>query len=262
MSNPNFPPPSDPQDKYEKKPGLTLYSDNISSMNITHTDSTNVSTLQVTPSSLVMKDGSNIMKMNISSINFSDDKGTSLHTTTSLSLNTLSSRLSLSGVDNCYNLTVASGATLDLNVSKILLEGLPPPSGDGQSLIAQGRNGLKWFTITDLLKLEAGIYENDNFSTAAYIKFNTPYLTPPSVVITPDADGKDNLIPISLNGVTRDGFKVIFGSRRLTHFNFVVLPINSTYSMNVSDNVSIVSSLNASSDGDGNRSADGNQNRF
>jgi hypothetical protein len=248
--------------QYETQPGLTFYSDNISAMNVTYTDSTNVSTLETTASKLVMKDGTNIMRLNISSLNFSDTAGKSLLTTTSLSLNTLTSKLSLSGIDNSYSLNVSSGSTLDLNVSKILLSGLPPPAGPGQSLIAQGQNGLKWFTITDLLKLEAGIYENDNFSTAAYIKFNTDYLTPPSVVITPDANGNNNLIPVSLNGVTTEGFNVIFGSRRLTHFNFIVLPINSTYSMNVSDNSSVVSTLNASSDGAGNRSADGNQNLY
>jgi len=239
--------------QYETQPGLTFYSDNISTMNVTYTDPTNVSTLQVTPSKLVMKDGTNIMRLNISSLNFSDSVGKSLLTTTSLSLNTLTSKLSLSGIDNSYSLNVSSGSTLDLNVSKVLLSGVPAPAGPGQSLIAQGANGLKWFTITDLLKLEAGIYENDNFSTAAYIKFNTDYLTPPSVVITPDANGNNNLIPVSLNGVTTEGFNVIFGSRRLTHFNFIVLPINSTYSMNVSDNASVVSTLNASADGEGNR---------
>lgn len=248
--------------QYETEPGLVFYSDNISSMNVTFTDRTNVSTLHVTASSLVMEDDTNIMNLNISSLNFSDTLGKSQLTTTSLSLDTLESTFSLSGVDSSYSLTVGSGATLDLNVSKVLLSGLPPPAGGGQSLIAQGANGLKWFTITDLLKLEAGIYENDNFSTAAYIKFNTDYLTPPSVVITPDANGNNNLIPVSLNGVTTEGFNVIFGSRRLTHFNFIVLPINSTFSMNVSDNVSVVSTLNASSDGAGNRSADGNQNLF
>jgi len=233
---------------YETQPGLTFYSDNISTINATFTDATNVSTLQVTPSSLVMQDGTNVMDMNISSLNFSDTLGRSELTTTSLSLTTLTSKLSLSGVNSSYRLDVSSGSTLDLNVSSVLLSGIPAPAIEGQSLIAQGKNGLQWFTITDLLKLEAGIYENDNFSTAAHIKFNTSYLTPPSVVITPDANGGNNLIPISLNGVTREGFNVIFGSRRLTHFNFIVLPINSTYSVNVSDNVSVVSSLNSSVD--------------
>ncbi len=240
-------------DIYETEPGLTFYSDNISTMNVTFTDRTNVSTLQATASSLVMQDSINQMDLNISSINFSDTFGKSKLTTTSFSLETLTSKLSLSGVDNSYNLNVSSGSTLNLNVSKVLLSGIPAPAGPGQSLIAQGANGLKWFTITDLLKLEAGIYENDNFSTAAYIKFNTDYLTPPSVVITPDANGNNNLIPVSLNGVTTEGFNVIFGSRRLTHFNFIVLPINSTYSINVSDNVSVVSTLNTSADGEGNR---------
>jgi hypothetical protein len=248
--------------QYETETGLTFYSDNISTINVTFTDQTNVSTLHITPSKLRMEDDLNVMQLNISSLNFSDEFGNSELTTTALSLQTLSSKITLSGVDNSFSLTVGSGSTLDLNVSKVLLGGLPPPAGGGQSLIAQGANGLKWFTITDLLKLEAGIYENDNFSTAAYIKFNTPYLTPPSVVITPDANGNNNLIPVSLNGVTNQGFNVIFGSRRLTHFNFVVLPINSTFSMNVSDNVSVVSTLNASSDDQGNRSADGNLNRF
>lgn len=233
---------------YETEPGLVFYSDNISSMNVTFTDRTNVSTLHVTASSLVMEDDTNIMKLNISSLNFSDTLGKSQLTTTSLSLDTLESTFSLSGVDSSYSLTVGSGATLDLNVSSVLLSGIPAPAIQGQSLIAQGKNGLQWFTITDLLKLEAGIYENDNFSTAAHIKFNTSYLTPPSVVITPDSRGNNQLIPISLNGVTTEGFDVIFGSRRLTHFNFIVLPINSTYSVNVSDNVSVVSSLNSSVD--------------
>jgi hypothetical protein len=239
--------------QYETQPGLTFYSDNISAMNITFVDKTNVSTLNVTASSLVMEDDTNIMNLNISSLNFSDTFGKSRLTTTSLSLETLTSKISLSGVDNSYSLNVSSGSTLNLNVSKVLLSGVPAPVG-GQSLIAQGTNGLKWFSITDLLKLEAGIYENDNFSTAAYIKFNTrTYTKPPAVVITPDANGNNNLIPVSLNGVTTDGFNVIFGSRRLTHFNFVVLPINSTYSVNVSDNASVVSTLNASADGQGNR---------
>ena len=249
--------------QYETQPGLVFYSDNISAMNVTFTDKTNVSTLHVTASSLVMEDDTNIMNLNISSLNFSDTLGKSQLTTTSLSLQTLNnSKLSLSGVNSSFILNVSSGATLDLNVSKILLCGLPPPAGDGQSLIAQGKHGLKWFTINDLLKLEAGVYENDNFSTAAYINFNTSYLQAPAVVITPDANGNNNLIPVSLNGVTKDGFNVIFGSRRLTHFNFVVLPINSTYSMNVSDDQTRASTLNTSSDSDGNRSADGNQNRF
>ena len=233
--------------------GLAFYSDNISTINVTFTDVTNMSTLQATASSLVMHDGTNSMALNISSINFSDTLGASELTTTSLSLSTLTSELSLSGVDSSFNLTLAQGASLDLNVSKVLLSGVPAPSGPGQSLIAQGQNGLKWFSVTDLLKLVAGIFENDNSSTAAHITFNTPYLTPPSVVITPDSRGNNQLIPISLNGVTTDGFDVIFGSRRLTHFNFIVLPINSTYSVNVSDNVSVVSSLNASADGLGNR---------
>lgn len=235
--------------QYETNPGLTFYSDNISTINVTFTDKTNVSTLHVTASSLVMEDDTNIMKLNISSINFSDTNGKSLLTTTSLSLNTTTSKLSLSGVDNSYSLNVSAGSTLDLNVSSVLLSGIPAPAIEGQSLIAQGKNGLQWFTITDLLRLEAGVYENDNFSTAAEIKFNASYISPPSVVITPDANGNNNLIPISLNGVTTEGFKVIFGSRRLTHFNFIVLPINSTYSVNVSDNVSVVSSLNSSVDG-------------
>jgi anti-anti-sigma regulatory factor len=238
--------------QYETQPGLVFYSDNISTINVTFTDSTNVSTLQTTASNLVMKDGINIMNLNISSLNFSDTFGKSQLTTTSLSLDTLDSSFSLSGVNSSYDLTVGSGATLDLNVSKVLLSGVPAPVG-GQSLIAQGQNGLKWFSITDLLKLEAGIFENDNFSTAAHINFNTTYLTPPAVVITPDSNGSSQLIPVSLNGVTTEGFDVIFGSRRLKHFNFIVLPINSTYSMNVSDNTSVVSTLNASADGEGNR---------
>lgn len=235
--------------QYETNPGLTFYSDNISTINVTFSDATNVSTLQATASKLVMKDGTNSMNLNISSLNFSDTIGKSQLSTTSLSLQTLTSKLSLSGVDNSYSLNVSSGSTLDLNVSKVLLSGIPAPAVEGQALIAQGKNGLQWFTITDLLKLEAGIFENDNFSTAAYIKFNSQYITPPSVVITPDANGNNNLIPVSLNGVTKDGFNVIFGSRRLTHFNFIVLPINSTYSVNVSDNMSVVSSLNSSGNG-------------
>ena len=217
--------------QYETEPGLVFYSDNISSMNVTFTDRTNVSTLHVTASSLVMEDDTNIMNLNISSLNFSDTLGKSQLTTTSLSLDTLESTFSLSGVDSSYSLTVGSGATLDLNVSKVLLSGLPPPAGGGQSLIAQGANGLKWFTITDLLKLEAGIYENDNFSTAAYIKFNTDYLTPPSVVITPDADGSGNIIPVSLNGVNVSGFNAIWNNADLKKFHFVVLPVNSSYTV-------------------------------
>lgn len=229
---------------------LPFYSDNVSSINITLTDADhNASTLQVTATSLIMNDGVGNMALNINSINFSDANGTSQLSTTSLALNTLTSELSLSGTNSSFDLTLGSGATLDLNVSKILLNGAPAPGiSEGQSLIAQGPNGLRWFTITDLLKLEAGIFENDNSSTQAYIKFNTAYLTPPSVVITPDSNGGSQLIPISLNGVTTDGFNVIFGSRKLTHFNFIVLPINSTYSINVSDNTSVVSSLNVSKD--------------
>jgi anti-anti-sigma regulatory factor len=231
--------------------GLTFYSDNISTIQVTFTDvsNTNASTLQVTSSSLLMEDAdTNVMLLNISSLNFSDASGSSALTTTSLTLNTLTSELSLSGYNSSYNLTLGTGATLDLNISSILLSGIPAPAIEGQSLIAQGANGLKWFTITDLLRLEAGVFENDNASTKAHINFNTSYHSPPAVVITPDSNGSSQLIPISLNGVTTHGFDVIFGSRKLTHFNFIVLPINSTYSVNASDNASLISSLNSSYD--------------
>ena len=228
--------------------GLTFYSDNISTINVTFTDVTNTSTLQATASSLVMQDGLNSMALNISSINFSDTHGESQLTTTSLSLNTLNSTLSLSGVNSSYSLNVSSGATLDLNVSSVLLSGVPAPSVEGQSLIAQGANGLQWFTITDLLNLEAGIYLNTNSSTQAHVQFQSPYHSPPAVVITPDSTGNNQLIPVSLNGVTTDGFDVIFGSRKLTRFSFIVLPVNSQYSLNVSQSQTLVSELNVSVD--------------
>ena len=222
---------------------VPFYADNISSIHSTFTDATNISTLAITPTSLAINDNLNVMYLNISSINFSDENGTSGFTTTSLNLNTLTSTLSLSGVDSSYSLTVGSGATLDLNVSKVLLSGVDAPAVGGQNLIAQGANGLEWFSITDLLRLEAGIYVNNN-NVSTRIKFNTTYMKPPAVVITPDADSSGIIVPVSLNGVTTTGFNAIFGSHKLSRFTFIVLPVNSQYSINVSDNVSVVSTIN------------------
>jgi hypothetical protein len=233
--------------------GVPFYVDNVSAINATFADAgnANVSTLQINPSSLVLSDiNTNLMQLDIHSINFSDSSGTCMLDTTSLSLNTTQSNLKLSGVNSSYDLTIAPGSSLNLNVSKLLLSGIPAPATGGQNLVAQGQNGLQWFSITDLLNLEAGLYRNFSSTTSANITFNRPYLSPPSVVVTPDADGSGNIIPVALNGVSTTNFSVIFASNKLNKFNFVVLPINSIYSINAPDttplDVSDVSSLNAS----------------
>jgi len=232
--------------------GLPFYADNVSSINATFSDAgnANASTLQVKPSSLILSDvNTNLMQLDIHSINFSDSSGTCTLDTTSLSLNTTQSNLKLSGINSSYDLTIAAGSSLNLNVSKVLLSGIPAPATGGQNLIAQGQNGLQWFSITDLLNLESGLYRNFSSAISANIVFNKPYLSAPAVVVTPDADGSGNIIPVALNGVSTTNFSVIFASNKLNKFSFIVLPMNSTYSVNAPNttpDVSDVSSLNAS----------------
>ena len=94
------------------------------------------------------------------------------------------------------------------------------------------------------MNLEAGIYTNLTNDINANIVFGRTYTNIPAVVITPDSDSNGQIIPVSLNGVTTTNFSVIFGSNKLKKFNFVVLPVNSAYSVNINqtfsdDNISI-----------------------
>ena len=207
-----------------------LYSDNISTVNVTLSDANNV--LQVGPSTLSLVNvSSHQLTLNVSSINFSDSVGHSHLTTTSLALNTSTSGLTLSGTNSSFNLTTAG--SLNLNASSVLLNGLAATGPAGQSLIAHGINGLEWFSVTSLLGLEAGVYTNVSSNTSATISFTPafPYSSVPSVVITPDADGSGNIIPVSLNGVNVSGFNAIWNSPELKKFHFVVLPINTSYTV-------------------------------
>lgn len=207
-----------------------LYSDNISTVNVTLSDATNV--LQVGPSSLSLVNvSSKQFTLNVSSINFSDSVGHSHLTTTSLALNTSTSGLTVSGTNSSFNITTAG--SLNLNASSILLNGVAAPGPAGESLIANSANGLQWFSVTSLLGLEAGVYTNVSSNTSVAITFTpaNPYTSVPSVVITPDADGSGNIIPISLNGVNVSGFNAIWNNSDLKKFHFVVLPINTSYTV-------------------------------
>lgn len=207
-----------------------LYSDNISTVNVTLSDATNV--LQVGPSALSLVDtANNALTLNVSSVNFSDATGHSELTTTSLALNTGTAGLTVAGSNSSFEITTAG--SLNLNASSVLLNGVAAPGPVGESLIANGANGLQWFSVTSLLGLEAGVYTNVSSLTSAAITFTAenPYTSVPSVVITPDADGSGNVIPVSLNGVTTSGFNAIWGSTDLKKFHFVVLPVNTSYTV-------------------------------
>jgi len=207
-----------------------LYSDNISTVNVTLSDANNV--LQVGPSTLSLVNvSSDQLTLNVSSINFSDSVGHSHLTTTSLDLNTSTSGLTLSGNNSSFNITTSG--SLNLNASSVLLNGVAATGPVGESLIANGPNGLQWFSVTSLLGLEAGVYTNTTNATSATISFTpaNPYSSVPSVVITPDADGSGNIIPVSLNGVNVSGFNAIWNSPELKKFHFVVLPINTSYTV-------------------------------
>lgn len=207
-----------------------LYSDNISTVNVTLSNASNV--LQVGPSSLSLVNvSSDQLNLNVSSINFSDSNGNSQLTTTSLALNTSSSGLTVSGTNSSFEITTSG--SLNLNASSVLLNGVAAPGPLGESLIANGANGLQWFSITTLLSLETGVYTNTSGNTSATITFTPayPYTSVPSVVITPDADGSGNIVPISLNGVNVSGFNAIWNNSDLKKFHFVVLPVNSSYTV-------------------------------
>ena len=207
-----------------------LYSDNISTVNVTLSNATNV--LQVGPSALTLVNAtSEQFTLNVSSVNFSDVTGHSHLTTTSLALNTSTSGLTVSGTNSSFAITTAG--SLNLNASSVLLNGVAAPGPAGESLIANSANGLQWFSVTTLLGLEAGVYTNSSSNTSATITFTpaNPYTSVPSVVITPDADGSGNIIPISLNGVNVSGFNAIWNNADLKKFHFVVLPVNSSYTV-------------------------------
>lgn len=208
---------------------LPLYSDNISTVHLTLSDVTNVSTLQVSPTQLTLNDGANLMNLNISSVNFSDSNGYSAITTTSLALNTSSSTFSLSGVDSSYEVTTPG--SLNLNASTVLLNGVAAPGAAGESFITNGENGLQWssLSITDFLHLEAGIFNNVSSLTSVIIPFNSSYPVAPSVLLTPNADGSGNIVPVALDNVNVNNFSVVFGSSALKKFSFAVLPNNNTY---------------------------------
>lgn len=221
-----------------------LYADNLSS--ITATFNNGNASLNLSPTLVQLTDQTTFVAMNLSAsaINFSDTNGTSSFTTTSLNMSTIGEgSFQISGVDSSFTLTTPG--SFNLSVGKLQLNGVDAPSTSGQSLIANDASGgLQWFTITDLLNLEAGIYTNLTSDTTANIRFGRDYTNVPAVVITPDSDSNGQIIPVSLNGVSINNFSVIFGSNKLKKFSFVVLPVNSRYSINTDqitsgDNVSI-----------------------
>jgi hypothetical protein len=232
-----------------------LYADNLSSIHATFNNGN--ASLNIRPDLVQLVDKVAGVSMNLAAsvINFSDESGKSELTTTSLNMSTATGgNLQLSGVNSSFILSTPG--TLNLSVKDLRLNGVPAPGGPGQSLIANDKNGgLQWFTITDLLNLEAGIYTNLTNDIKTTIPFKRNYNRVPAVVITPDSNTNGQLIPVSLDGVTNDNFTVIFGSDQLKKFSFVVLPVNSTYSVNTSDVVNgtagndevITSELNASS---------------
>jgi hypothetical protein len=234
-----------------------LYADNLSSIYATFNNGN--ASLNIRPDLVQLVDEIAGVSMNLgaSLINFSDVSGKSELTTTSLNMSTAAGgNLKLSGVNSSFILSTPG--TLNFSVGELILNGVPAPAGPGQSLIANDKNGgLQWFTITDLLNLEAGVYTNNSNDTRATIEFGKPYMSAPAVVITPDSDSNGQIIPVSLNGVSTQNFSVVFGSNQLKKFNFVVLPINSTYSINkirnatggatINDDTVRTSELNASS---------------
>ena len=50
----------------------------------------------------------------------------------------------------------------------------------------------------------------------------------PTVLITSNSDGFGNIVPVSLDGVTTIGAKVLFSSTKLKYLNYVVFPLTST----------------------------------
>lgn len=159
--------------------------------------------------------------------------------------------LSLTGTNNLYNLSITPGGSLNLNVSQLLLSGGQAPI-NGQSVLSQGANGLEWFNVNNI---ESGIFVNTNASTQVTIPFNISYNNPPSVIITPDSGGNNNVVAITLNGVSTYNFSVLFSSNKLKKFSYVVLPLNSSFifpttasasTIPVIQNVSISSSLSFS----------------
>ena len=221
-----------------------LYADNLSSIAATFNNGN--ASLNLLSNLVQLIDNTTSVSMNLSAsaINFSDVSGKSSLTTTSLNMSTVGGgSFQLSGVDSSFILTTPG--SFNFSVGKLQLNGIDAPSTTGQSLIANDASGgLQWFTITDLLRLEAGIYTNLTSDTTANVQFAQPYMTVPAVIITPDSDASGQIIPVSLNGVSLNNFSVIFGSNKLKKFSFVVLPVNSRYSVNSNqtlsdDNVSI-----------------------
>jgi hypothetical protein len=252
-------------------PLYPLYADIIDTTNVIITDSTNASTLTLTPSLVNMSDTTgNNMALSVSSINFSDASGVTTLNTTSLNISTdqtnldvgLSGKnvnvvtpfaLNLSSVNlnidagngdintNSYGVNISSVA-LSLNATTCLSVTLPTGSGSAtQVLSGDGSGYVKWLDFSALalsaaLNIEAGTYiNNGNISTTISFQTPYPYATlngsplPPVVLLTPDADGSGNIIPVSINGYNNDGdyfnsFDVIFGSSKLKRLNFVVLP--------------------------------------
>lgn len=137
-------------------------------------------------------------------------------------------QLSLTGTNNLYNLSITPGGSLNLNVSRLLLSGVqaPLPPNNGQNLLSQGHDGLQWFNVNNI---ESGIYVNTNEYTGVNIPFNTTYSSPPSVIVTADSGGNNEVIPVTLNGVSTSNFSVIFSSNKLTKFSYVVLPLNASF---------------------------------
>jgi len=222
---------------------FTFYADNISSNSATFNNG-NSSTLTLASNSIRLSDTINSMNLNANSISFSDTRGQSNLTTTSFGMSGYGGgSLSLTGVNSSF--TLETEGTFNISATKIQLNGISPPTTSGQSLIANDPNGgLQWFTITDLLNLEAGVYTNLTNDVNANIVFGRTYTTIPAVVITPDSDSNGQIIPVSLNGVSTTNFSVIFGSNKLKKFNFVVLPVNSANSVNINqmnsgDNASV-----------------------
>jgi len=215
-----------------------LWADQVYSVNVSLADPTdNTVTAEFTSRNINLTNSSQSSYMNISSDTINFSTSTTRMTLDATKLNTTSAfALNVSG---------------DLNISavRVTLNGTPAPSTNGQALIANDaqNGGLKWFSITDLLNLEAGVYTNTNSSTGASITFSDPYESPPAVVVTPDCGENGRIIPVSLAGVTTTGFSVVFGSNRLDKFNFVVLPVNSSYSLNTSGANFSSSELNTSS---------------
>jgi|LauGreSBDMM110SN_4_FD.fasta_scaffold24199_2 hypothetical protein len=215
-----------------------LWADQVYSVNVSLADLADSSvTAAFTPTNIILTNSTAGSYIDISSdtINFSTSTTQMSLTATEL-ISTNAFSLNISGV-------------LDISAGSITLNGTAAPATSGQALIANDaqNGGLKWFSITDLLNLEAGVYTNTNSSTGASITFSDPYESPPAVVVTPDCGENGRIIPVSLAGVTTTGFSVVFGSNRLDKFNFVVLPVNSSYSLNTSGANFSSSELNTSS---------------